>query len=348
MSDVATAAPGRIFLPGPEGWWDSERVSSPQVLRLPSGEWRMWYYGRDASFDREVNLPSGRSGMARSADGIRWERVRGPLTRGACLEPSPDAGRFDSNHVGITDVRFEDGLFWTAFLGGDDRVVFRGDVMRKGLRMRPGMAVSRDGLHWFKLGGPFAGAVLDVGAADDWDSLFVSWPKVVRLDDDRWLLHYHTLDNRTRIFRIGLATSIDGLHFTKLGPVLDHGGPGSADERGHACRHILRISSQWVMFFEMMNLHGQASIGVATSADGLKWEKEPQPVLQNGRPGEWDSHAVGLPCVVPMDDGSFRMYYVGANETGLDDELSRRHAIGLAVSDGPDFRRWMRWQAPPG
>ncbi len=57
-SSVSQAQPGLVLGPGPEGWWDSERVSSPQVLREPDGTWKLWYYGRDATFDRLVNLPT--------------------------------------------------------------------------------------------------------------------------------------------------------------------------------------------------------------------------------------------------------------------------------------------------
>ncbi|MEA5559504.1 hypothetical protein [Nodularia spumigena] len=50
MSEKTTQInqPGLVLAPGTEGWWDSERVSSPQVIRCPDGTWKMWYYGRDA------------------------------------------------------------------------------------------------------------------------------------------------------------------------------------------------------------------------------------------------------------------------------------------------------------
>jgi len=68
MSEEVTLGdqPGLVFGPGPEGWWDSERVSEPQILREPDGTWKMWYYGRDATFDRTIGLQSGRCGMAMS------------------------------------------------------------------------------------------------------------------------------------------------------------------------------------------------------------------------------------------------------------------------------------------
>jgi hypothetical protein len=41
------------------------------------------------------------------------------------------------------------------------------------------------------------------------------------------------------------------------------------------------------------------------------------------------------------------MYYVGAHEVEHRDpakgDTSSLHAIGLALSDGPNLRRWRRW-----
>jgi len=42
-----------------------------------------------------------------------------------------------------------------------------------------------------------------------------------------------------------------------------------------------------------------------------------------------------------LPDGSFDMYYVGCPEMGHD-ELSAMHLIGMAVSEGQDFRKWRR------
>ena len=63
--------------------------------------------------------------------------------------------------------------------------------------------------------------------------------------------------------------------------------------------------------------------------------------LQPGR-GRTFGTTVSLvhPYLVPMPDGSFRMYYLGVG--ALDGESSQ-YGIGLAVSDGKDFRKWKRW-----
>ena len=164
-------APGLIFAPGPPGAWDEARVSGPRVLRGPDGRWRMWYYGRDRAFAPDIPLPSGRIGLAESDDGIHWRRVRGPMTGGAVLDPHPDPNRFDAAHVGVSDIHHEAGgrlRMW--YFGGDHEQLRLGPFEVRGMRLRPGCAVSGDGLHWQRVDGPFRGAVLDAGPPGAFDT----------------------------------------------------------------------------------------------------------------------------------------------------------------------------------
>jgi len=346
--------PGLVFGPGPDGWWDSEQISSPQVLALPDGSYQMWYYGRDATFDRMVNLPTGRCGTAVSRDGVAWQRVSGPLTMGAVLEPSPaDADRFDNAHVGISDICHDQDLFWMWYFGGDQTITRRttpmGTSQVKGIMMRPGCAVSRDGLNWIRLDGPYRGAFLDHGGPKDWDAMFCGWPRVLR-DSGTYKMYYHTLNWSQGGFLVGMAVSEDGFRWHKTGQILGPGPAGNFDEKGLSCRHVLKVDGRYLMFYEGVNSSGYYCIGLALSEDGLKWRKD-ESGAQPGGPvfshapkgsGRWDARAAGTPCVVPLKDGTYRMYYVGAGEAGHD-ELSSHHQIGMAVSHGPDFRRWRRW-----
>ncbi|PSP18126.1 MAG: glycosyl hydrolase [Cyanobacteria bacterium QS_8_64_29] len=348
QAEKSPSQPGLLLGPGGAGWWDAERVSGPRVLHCADGWWRMWYYGRDPSFDRDINLPTGRCGMAISPDGVRWERVSGPLTLGAILEPHPDGNCFDSGHVGVSDVTVSDGLYWLWYFGGDRSWRSVGGRQAKGICMQPGCAVSSDGLHWLRLEGPYRGALLSLGEAGAFDELFCAWPQVVRAGDGSWLLYYHAL-HPERGFWVGLAVSPDGLRWEKVGPVLGPGEAGRFDEGGAGTRHICRMGERYVMFYEGVNASHYHAIGLATSADGRHWHKQdgdapagaafaPAPTGS----GRWDARAVGTPCVVPMADGSWRMYYIGASEGGTD-ELTSQHQIGLAVSEGHDFARWRRW-----
>ncbi len=324
-------------------------------MRLADGSYRMWYYGRDPDFDPSVKIPSGRCGCAVSVDGIHWERERGPLTMGAVFEPRPAThDAFDNAHVGITDLHYENGLYWMWYLGGDQQVRSRttpmGTTESRGIVMLPGCAVSRDGLNWVRLVGPYRGAFLGPGAPGEWDELFCSWPRVLHEPDGSFKMYYHSLNWEMGGFFIGVAVSGDGFNWQKMGRVLGPGAPGSFDASGVSCRYVMRHDGGYVMFYEGCDESGYYGIGLALSDDGLNWRRDeaggqPAPPVFLHAPkgsGRWDSRAIGAPFVLPLPDGSYRMYYIGANEAGPEESYSL-YQIGLAVSDGPDIRSWRRW-----
>ncbi|TVS09906.1 MAG: glycosyl hydrolase [Gammaproteobacteria bacterium] len=347
--------PGLLFSPGPAGWWDSERVSCPRVLPGDgTTPWRMWYYGRDEGFDRSITLPTGRVGLAESPDGLDWTRVRGPLTKGAVLEPHPDPRRFDSAHLGISDIARHGDLYWMWYLGGRRDP---GPGGRPGFPMLPGLALSRNGIDWVRVEGPHSGAMLDVGEAGEFDERMASWPQMVPLDDGTWRLYYHTVTAAGE-FWVAVAESDDGFRWEKRGKILGPGPSGRFDDLGVATRHVIRHDGRWLMFYEGVGDIGEGpavsrQLGVAVSDDGLDWQRidgadRGGSILAQVPAGEggWD-HRLGCPWVVPMADGSLRLYYIGSNErpAGMGHaELFSVHQIGLAVSDG-DIRQWRRVEA---
>jgi hypothetical protein len=353
MPHAAARQPGLMFAPGPSGAWDDARVSGPVVRREADGRWRMWYYGRDSTFDRDINLPTGRCGVAVSDDGLHWTRVQGHLTKGAVFEPHPDPARFDSSHVGVSDLLWEDGLYWMWYLGGDQTRTRIGQFEVKGLQLRPGCALSRDGVHWLRVEGPYRGALLDLGAPGEPDMALCGWPQVRRFPDGCWRMYYHSLDPARMAFVVCLAESNDGLSWTKRGEILGPGEAGGFDALGIGTRHVMAHAGRWLMFYEGVGEGGYRSIGLAVSDNGIDWQRQPGPE-SNGSifthapkgSGRWDAFAVGTPRVVPLPDGSFRLYYVGANETaaGFADELAMVQQIGVAISEGADFTRWRRWE----
>jgi hypothetical protein len=344
--------PGLVMVPGPAGWWDSERLSGPHVIRLPDGRWQMYYYGRDLTFDREINMQTGRIGLAESADGINWKRVKGPGVMGAVMDPS-SGDRFDNGHIGVSDVWYENDTYTMWYFGGDQKVLQlpgpQGLMKLKGAELRPGFATSKDGLNWSRVDGPFRGGLLDHGAMTDFDPLMVGWPQVLREADGSLKMYYHTYNPMRGGFLVGLAVSRDGKLWQKVGQVLGPGVAGSFDDMGASTRHVLKLGGRYVMFYEALNKQLNYNIGLAVSDDGVKWTKEIEPVFRHSAKGSgaWDAQAVGTPWVVPMPDGSLRLYYVGMNETGnaAGGELAVRAMVGMALSDGPDYRRWRRYGA---
>ncbi|MGF1487358.1 MAG: hypothetical protein ACFBSE_09635 [Prochloraceae cyanobacterium] len=342
--------PGLIFSANKDKkWWDSEKISSPEVIRCENGTWKMWYYGRDANFDPLVKLPSGRCGLAISDNGINWEKIKGPLNMGAVFEPHPDPSRFDSSHVGVSSVDYRNNLYWMWYFGGDQKIQNFG-FEAKGVNMLPGCAISRDGINWIRLEGPYSGAFLNKGNPEDFDSLFCTMPNVLKENDGTWKMYYHTLNPKTRQFFVGLAVSDDGFRWTKIGKILSPGSEGSFDERGVGTRHVIKQNSQYLMFYEGVNNTSYFSIGLATSDDGVNWTKqvgsEKDGSIFAHAPkgsGRWDAQAVGTPCVVSMPDESLRMYYVGCNEGGQS-EMESQFQIGLALTQGSDLLKWKRYQ----
>jgi hypothetical protein len=68
----------------------------------------------------------------------------------------------------------------------------------------------------------------------------------------------------------------------------------------------------------------QVSVGVATSADGITWIKEPEPVIRPGLCGEFDDRTINIPRLRRTEDVSL-LYYLGQ-------EWIERTSVGVAAS----------------
>ena len=99
--------------------------------------------------------------------------------------------------------------------------------------------------------------------------------------------------------------------------------PGAFDERGVARRHVLPPDAAggggaaWRMFYEGVSARNTHAVGLATSVDGLTWERANGglPVFEpSADEGAWDARAVGSPHVVRdgVDaDAPLLMFYAG-------------------------------------
>jgi predicted GH43/DUF377 family glycosyl hydrolase len=108
----------------------------------------LFYLGQDRA--RRQRL-----GLARSKDGVHWEKLRtNPI-----LELG-EYGSFDENGLGEPAVWQGQGWYWMLYTGRD-----------RGERRRLGMAQSRDGVSWRKLPLVFAGDA-------PWNSQVICDPEV--------------------------------------------------------------------------------------------------------------------------------------------------------------------------
>ncbi len=139
-----------VLAPGPFDSWDERAAADPYVIRAGAFLY-MYYLGHD-----RADPPRQRLGVARSTDGIHWEK----LIANPILEPGPP-GSFDEAGVGEPAVWQSHGFYWMLFTGRDFSE-----------RRRLGLARSTDGVHWTKLPTVFSGA-------SAWDSKVICDPTVI-------------------------------------------------------------------------------------------------------------------------------------------------------------------------
>ena len=229
-------------------------------------------------------------------------------------------------------------------------------------RRRIGYATSPDGIEWTRVPGPTSDAsVLEPGQEGSFDSDGASAPTVI-LDGDVYKMWYTGIGPDESIQGFGLATSTDGLHWTKVpgpaegGAVLRESGQEGSFDRSEAitsvvlkdvatdaapCAGVAVGSPCYKMWYEGVDTSDGYvyRVGYATSPDGVTWTKVPGAdptgaVLGLGAKGAFDDSGVGVPNVI-KDGAIYRMWYEAFGDP--------TYVIGYATS--PDGLRWTRADA---
>ena len=140
---------GEVLSTGPRGSFDENAVADPYVIRR--GEYFYLYYlGQDRA--RRQRL-----GVARSKDGLAWEKLRA----NPVLEMGP-IGAFDEVGVGEPAVWTSGGAYWMLYTGRD-----------KSEHRRMGLAKSVDGIGWSR-----EESFKPIEGTEAWDSAVVCDPSV--------------------------------------------------------------------------------------------------------------------------------------------------------------------------
>jgi predicted GH43/DUF377 family glycosyl hydrolase len=277
--------------------WESHDVLNPSVIR-----------GASAA-EAFLNLYSGfdgrtwRTGLATSEDGYHWQK------HGVVL--SPDSGTWEGSYIAANGSALFDGArFWYWYQGGP-----KGDP-------RVGLARSSDARTWRKEPTP----VLDRGPYGSWDERGVADPCVIRIDPYFYL--YYLGQDRARRQRLGVARSIDGLHWEKLrsNPILELGDNGSFDEAGLGEPAVFRFHGLYWLLYTGRDIHENRSILFARSIDGVHWVKIPNHVFRGD--DAWDSRVVCDPTVLVEGD-AVRLWFGGGDVASPDENLHGQ--IGVAV-----------------
>ena len=163
-------------------------------------------------------------------------------------------------------------------------------------------------------------------ARGDWDSSDVLNPSVIQYQGQLWN-YYSGFDGKS--WHTGLATSVDGFSWRRMGKVLSADGDYIA-ANGSAIVH----SGEIFYYYQTGNT---AQIALARSSDGRNFRREPKPVLRLGPYGSWDERGVADPYVIRQNNRLY-LYY-----TGMD--RARRQRLGVAVSD--DGLSWSKLRDNP-
>ncbi len=173
--------------------------------------------------------------------------------------------------------------------------------------------------------------LISPGKPGEWDSHDVLNPSVAPFHRT-YVNLYSGWDGKT--MSTGLATSADGLEWTKQGRLF---GPDPATWEGDyiAANGALIENAGQLMYFYQGGRTPR--IGVATSADSRTWTKHGEPVLGLGPRGSWDERGVADPYVIRAG-GNLYMFYLGMDR-------AQRQRLGVAMS--PDGITWTKLRANP-
>ena len=164
-------------------------------------------------------------------------------------------------------------------------------------------ATSLDGVGWIR-----SSSHQVLLSTLEWEKRAVMAPDVVWDNERNALRMYYSAGEQYEPDCIALATSADGLAWTKREQPILTADPSSPWERAKvAGADVHKLDGWYYMFYiGFANIH-HANIGIARSRDGIGgWHKHPEnPILR--APGSlhtfaWDRDAIYKPCAVREED----------------------------------------------
>ncbi len=315
--------------------FDSRQVFRPSILRdvattqspcpgIATGAtcYRMWYTG-------DITEPQPRIGYATSPDGVVWTRVAGGGPGGSVLGAGAPGG-FDSNGVAYASVLKDGSLFKMWYVG------YGTSAYVDGL----GYATSTDGLNWQRVPGPLAGGavLLPTDQVGQFDRETVNTPTVIKdratigmpcagvaTGETCYRMWYEGANFEVGYrFKIGYATSPDGLNWTRVWDtatstdhsVLDIAPFGNFDENSVGVPSVIKEGAVLHMWYEAKDYNSAFRLGHVTSIDGIHWTRPtPNVPVWTGAhdPGVFSPDDVWTPMVL-KESAQYRMWYTVSSQ----------------------------------
>ncbi len=168
-----------------------------------------------------------------------------------------------------------------------------------GARGAIGYAESVDGLTWNR---PFNGPLI-FPSASGWDSQCITMGAVIK-EENVWYLYYMGFSDQNGIWQIGLATSIDGISWTKRPQPVIMAGGGS--EFQIVPTSVIRKNGMFYLYYTSRNYPIYTTC-LATSTDGINWAKSSlNPLISATLP--WEGRKVSAASVIADGDSLIMVY----------------------------------------
>ena len=205
-------------------------------------------------------------------------------------------------------------------------MLYRAQDMRGTSRL--GYAESEDGIHFTRRNEPVLSPEADYekdGGVED--------PRLVQFGDTYYLTYtgYNKKDAQ-----LCLATSKDLIHWDRKGVIVP-ANKGNWNVKWTKSGAIMpeRINGKYWMYFLGTSADGKDQMGLASSADLLRWTEETKNPVLPVRPGHFDSRvAEPGPAPILTPDGIVLVY------NGADDNLVYRTGAAVFASTDPRKLLW--------
>lgn len=306
--------------------WDSFAVFAPGVGRTPGGTLRMYYTGCTEKLSEcdPLRTGVGRADADASFTFTRKEDCAVVGAEGVVCDggvTSPFASVYN-NFIDLSPTLVDDAVF------GYASQMSEGDEIQT-------LTLFGDELAGISPVGD-APQRVRVGTSGEWDSYEVCCATALKGDDGLVRLWYAGRDAPHAPWRIGLATSSDGIEFQKHAenPVLGEGAAGSFDDAGVSAPTVSYDARRalYRVWYEARGFLGVASIGYAVSLDGVEWFKYPgNPVVS---PEQIGLVSVGAPEVLAEGGRTLMWLHGEATDTLGTRIYGLANTGGLTADDG--------------
>jgi len=236
-------------------------IGQPAVI-MENDTFKMWYVA--CGLDHK-----GRVLHAWSVNGINWTK----FGNGAVIMDVDTAGAWDDTWTDTPEIVHGPNGYLLYFFGDSITDVQPNPLVETSSAL--GVATSPDGIIWTRYSG---NPILTKGDSNSWENFWIESPAVLWDSTTNQYMMWYSGVNKNWLIQTGLATSPDGLNWTKFpgNPVLSYGIPQSYDDMWVAVPSVIKtngIFEMWYHAFNSVAAWDTLFVCYATSSDGINWTK---------------------------------------------------------------------------